>query len=150
MTYRETLRPPTIAIVVIALLAASFGLIVVPLSLGLAAAIALVLAGIVVIIALASSPRIECEGTQLRAGPAQIDAQFFGEIYPLDREATRAEFGSDADLRAWSLHRSYARGSVRIEIIDPRDPTPFWIVCTNRPEELAAVLQTAARAPQNG
>lgn len=143
MTYRETLRPPIPFIAILAVLAASFGLIVVPLSVGLSAAIAAVLGGAVALVMIATSPQIEVTGSQLRARTAHIDARFFGEITVLDREQTRAAFGPEADLRAWSLYRSFTKGCVKIEINDPRDPTPYWLVCTNRPAELAAALDGA-------
>lgn len=144
MIYRETLRPPLAYIAVTALLAASFGLIVLRLSVGLAAAIAVVLGGAVVIALLALSPRIVVDDDRLYAGGAQIEGMHLGEITTLDRDQTRAAFGPEADTRAWSLYRSYARAAVRVAIIDPRDPTPYWLICTNNPAGLARSLNELA------
>jgi hypothetical protein len=62
---------------------------------------------------------------------------------PLDREATRLLAGRDADARAFLLLRPYLKRSVRIEVTDPEDPAPYWLVSTRRPEELAGALVAA-------
>ena len=77
------------------------------------------------------------------AGRAQIDASYLGEVTVLSRDQMRAAFGRDADVRAWSLYRSHARGCVRVQILDPRDPAPYWLVCTNDPESLAHAIASA-------
>ncbi|MDN5559611.1 MAG: DUF3093 domain-containing protein [Ruaniaceae bacterium] len=143
MTYRETLRPPALYIATFCALAASFSLIAVPASRPLAAVIALVLAGAVIITLLATSPRIEVEGSLLRAGRAHIDAAYLGEVTALSKDEMRVAFGRDADARAWSLYRSHARACLRVEIVDPRDPAPYWLICTNDPEALAHAIVSA-------
>jgi hypothetical protein len=51
--------------------------------------------------------------------------------------------GRDADARAFLLLRPYLKRSVRIEVTDPEDPAPYWLVSTRRPEELAGALVAA-------
>ena len=46
----------------------------------------------------------------------------------------------DADARAYLLLRPYLKRAVRVEIADPADPTPYWLVATRHPETLAAAL----------
>ena len=46
--------------------------------------------------------------------------------------------GRDADARAYLLLRPYLKRAVRVEITDPADPTPYWLVSTRHPDELAA------------
>ena len=62
---------------------------------------------------------------------------------PLDADATRRAAGVDADARAFLLLRPYLKRSVRVEITDPADPAPYWLVSTRHPDELAAALQSA-------
>jgi hypothetical protein len=31
--------------------------------------------------------------------------------------------------------------AVRIEVVDPDDPTPYWVISTRRPEDLIAALR---------
>ena len=36
--------------------------------------------------------------------------------------------------------RPYLKRAVRVEITDPADPAPYWLVSSRHPEELAQVL----------
>ena len=51
--------------------------------------------------------------------------------------------GVDADARAFLLLRPYLKRAVQVEIADPADPTPYWLVRTRHPDELAAAPLTA-------
>ena len=58
----------------------------------------------------------------------------------LDADGTRRVAGVDADARAYLLLRPYLKRSVRVEITDPADPAPYWLVSTRHPDQLAAAL----------
>jgi hypothetical protein len=62
---------------------------------------------------------------------------------PLDAEATRLLAGRDANVHAYLLLRPYLKRAVRVDVVDPSDPVPYWLVSTRRPEELAAALTAA-------
>lgn len=89
------------------------------------------------------SARIRVEDGVLHAGRAHIPVSFLASPTPLDREATRLVAGRDAHARAYLLLRPYLRRSVRVEVTDPADPAPYWLLCTRRPEELADALRAA-------
>jgi hypothetical protein len=76
-----------------------------------------------------------------QAGRARIEAEFVGSVAALGREETRLVAGRDADARAYLLLRPYVQRAVRVEVVDPADPTPYWLVSTRRPERLAAALR---------
>ena len=84
--------------------------------------------------------RIVVGDGQLRAGRARIDLSYVGAAEALDADGTRRVAGVDADARAYLLLRPYLKRSVRIEITDPADPTPYWLVCTRHPDRLVAAL----------
>jgi len=87
------------------------------------------------------------EAVWFRAGRARIESRFLTGAVALDAEQTRRTAGMDADARAYLLLRPYLKRAVRVEITDPADPTPYWLVSTRRPEELARVVQElSARA----
>ena len=79
------------------------------------------------------------------AGPAHLGGQFLGMVTPLDAEQARRLAGRDADARAFLLLRPYLKRAVRVEVVDPADPTPYWLVGTRHPDRLTAAL-TALRA----
>lgn len=77
---------------------------------------------------------------EFRAGRARIATEFVGEVTELDQEATRLTAGRDADARAFLVLRPYLKRSVRVALTDPQDPTPYWLVSTRHPDQLAAAL----------
>ena len=86
------------------------------------------------------SARIEVGDGTLRAGRARIDVHHLGEATALDPDAARRLAGVEADARAYLLLRPYLKRAVRVEITDPADPAPYWLLSTRRPDELAASL----------
>ena len=86
------------------------------------------------------SARIDVADGVLRAGRAQIEQVHLGAVTALDAAATRRLAGVDADARAFLLLRPYLSRAVRVDITDPADPTPYWLLHTRRPHALAAAL----------
>ncbi len=96
------------------------------------------------------SAAIRVDRGQLTAGRARIGAEHLGEALPLDADATRRLAGPEADARAFLLLRPYLKRAVRVEITDPADPAPYWLLCTRRPDELAAALRAVTSDPTIG
>jgi len=86
------------------------------------------------------SPRVDVEDGWLRVGRARIAGEFLGGAEPLDAAETRRVAGPGADARAYLLVRPYLKRAVRVTVVDPADPTPYWLVGTRHPEALAAAL----------
>ncbi|MGH3413917.1 MAG: DUF3093 domain-containing protein [Marmoricola sp.] len=91
---------------------------------------------------LVGSARIEVRDGELYAGAAHVPVHLLGPAEPLDVEATRRALGVDADARAYLLTRPYLKRAVRVPLCDPRDPTPYWLLATRRPQALADALRT--------
>ncbi|MBA2419138.1 MAG: DUF3093 domain-containing protein [Nocardioidaceae bacterium] len=83
---------------------------------------------------------VEVTNLHLRAGAARVPLSCCGEVEALDAEQTRALHGPQADARAFFLIRPYIATSVRVEITDPQDPTPYWLVGSRHAEDLASAL----------
>ena len=92
------------------------------------------------------SARVEVADGEFRAGRAHIGAEHLGAAVALDAEETHRTAGVEADARAYLLLRPYLKRAVKVEITDPADPAPYWLVCTRHPEELATALTALARA----
>lgn len=84
--------------------------------------------------------RVVVAGGTLRAGRAHIAAEHLGAAVALDAEQTRRAAGVEADARAYLLIRPYLKRAVKVEITDPADPAPYWLIGTRHPEELAQAL----------
>ena len=85
--------------------------------------------------------RVEVDSERLRAGRAVIERAHLGKVEALTGDDARHAFGRDCDPKAYLLLRSYVRGAVRVEITDPRDPAPYWVIATRHPDRLAAALE---------
>jgi len=86
---------------------------------------------------------VQVDGTWFRAGRARIERRHLEGAMALDAEETRRLAGRDADARAYLLLRPYLPRAVRVDLADPDDPTPYWLVSTRHPEALAASLGSA-------
>jgi Protein of unknown function (DUF3093) len=93
------------------------------------------------------SARISVADGTFRAGRAHIAAAYVGAATPLDAEETRRVAGVEADARAYLLLRPYLKRAVKVQITDPADPAPYWLVCTRHPEELARALTALTQSP---
>jgi hypothetical protein len=97
----------------------------------LAAAVALfVSAGIV----------ISVDADELRVGRAVLERRYLGRCRALDAAETERRGGVDADVRAHLVLRPYVATAVEIELRDPADPVPYWLVSTRQAARLAAAL----------
>jgi hypothetical protein len=83
---------------------------------------------------------VEVDAQTLRAGRARIERHYLGTAEALTGEAARNAFGRDCDPKAYLVLRSYAPGAVRVEVTDPQDPAPYWLIATRNPQRLAAAL----------
>lgn len=97
-------------------------------------------------LALSSRGRIEVSDGVLHVPGARVPVDVLGAVQPLDVEQTRRLRGPTADVRAHVAARSWLRRAVQVRIEDPADDTPYWLVTTRHPQELAAALEAARRA----
>ena len=86
--------------------------------------------------------RVGIVGDELVAGRAHIPVRFVSDVVALDAEGVRRQAGVDADARAYLLLRPYLKRGVRIDITDPADPAPYWLVSCRRPDALVAALES--------
>jgi len=80
----------------------------------------------------------------LRVGHAFVETAHLGAATSLDRTAYRTRLGTGADARAYLVTRPYLDHGVAIEIVDPTDPAPYWLVSSRHPDALAAALASTA------
>jgi hypothetical protein len=86
--------------------------------------------------------RISVRDGVLTAGRARIATTHLGGTTPLDPAAAHRLAGREADARAFLLLRPYVGRAVRIDIADPSDATPYWLVSTRHPDRLVAALSS--------
>ena len=122
----------------------SFGLVfylfgIVPGLLGLVAGAA----AAAVLLSSYGSARIRVVQGLLVAGDARIPVEALGTAHPMDREEAFAWRTRKANARAFMLLRSYIPTALRVDVTDPKDPTPYLYLSTRDPEALATALDSA-------
>lgn len=90
--------------------------------------------------------RVGVVGSELRVDDARLSVRFVAEVVPLDVAGRREVLGVGADPLAFVVQRPWIGGAVQVVLDDPADPTPFWVVSTRHPVELAEVVLAARDA----
>ena len=116
---------------------------------GLAAAVTGVVAAVAVtclllrlgstIVAVEAGPA----GALLVAGRARLPVSAVTAVTPLDAAQRHRLAGVEADARAFLVLPPFVATAVRVELDDPADSTPYWLVATRHPHRLAAAIDAA-------
>jgi hypothetical protein len=88
--------------------------------------------------------RVAVTATEFQVDDARLPVAVIADVVALDAEGKREALGVGAHPLAFVVQRPWIKGAVQVVLDDPADPTPFWVVSTRRPVELATVLLTAA------
>ncbi len=86
-----------------------------------------------------SAPTITVD-SELRVSRIRIPLAAIGTTEELDKERLRKLIGPAADARSQLFIRGYIKTALKVEIVDPQDPTPYFVISTRRPAELAVAL----------
>jgi hypothetical protein len=114
-----------------------------PVGVVVAAASAVVVGVAAAVGLVAAAPLVEVSGGQLRAGRAQIPVHLLRDARWVAGEEARQERGPRLDARAYLCIRGWVDPVVRVDLDDPEDPTPYWLVSSRRPEALVDALRAA-------
>ena len=142
MRYREVVRMPLWLLALIYFFFLSFVLSVWAALGNFWALITLVvLTGLLVVILFRSRLIIEITGEELKVGRAHIALKYIGNITALDSQQMRNIRGRDADPIAFLGIRFWSSTGVKFEINDQRDETPYWLVTSNKADQLVKALK---------
>ena len=97
---------------------------------------------------IATAPVLIVDDRVFRAGRARLPLAYAGRIAPLDTEQTRDARGRLADPAAYLCLRSWVSSAVLVEVDDPDDPHPYWLVTSRRGHDLARALASGRDAAQ--
>ncbi len=115
---------------------------------------ALVATAVIVVLTVAfllsyGAARLQVTDRELLVGRARVELDHLARPLRLDSEATRHRMGPGADARAHLLVRPYIPESVVVDLVDPTDPTPYWLVSTRHPTRLAQALSARLEGTQS-
>ena len=145
MSWQERLWPSVWLAPVVLLLGIGFGLVTAPYGSGLAVTVAVVATLALGGMLLATATTLSVSDGVFRAGRARIPVDLLGGPEVLDADGMRHACGPGLDARAYLCLRGWISAGVRVPVLDPRDPAPYWLVSSRRPAELAEALRRACR-----
>ena len=66
----------------------------------------------------------------LLAGRHRVEPEYLGPATAYEGDAAREALGPGADPRAFLFTRPFLSSVVRVDLRDPADPHPYWLVST--------------------
>lgn len=90
----------------------------------------------------ASRGRVRVVDGVLEVPGGRIALDHLGGVRELDREATRRARGPLAQPRAFVSTRAWLGQAVQVQVEDPQDDTPYWLIGTRAPAALAEALRS--------
>ena len=114
-------------------------------ALGNGAALAISLIQLVLLIFAAKRTALDITVTKgwLLVGPAAIERAFIHNFKALESAEFKRIRGVDADPASYLEMRFWVSTAIKIDLRDPKDKTPYWLISTNRANELAKLLNVA-------
>jgi hypothetical protein len=138
--YRERLSPSWWMVLAIGLVMPATALIFLPLNVivGVVAGVGMWVGAIAVLWAF--SPVISVNPEGLRVGNAFLEKSYVGDAVAFNGEEARHEKGPGAHGLAWLKLSPWVDPVVKITVVDPEDPTPYWLVSSRNPEDFIRAL----------
>jgi hypothetical protein len=96
--------------------------------------------------------RVAVAGDEFLVDDARLPAAVIADVVALDAAGKREALGVGAHPLAFVIQRPWIGPAVQVLLDDPADPTPYWVISTRHPVELATTLLAAkehARAAAN-
>ena len=86
--------------------------------------------------------KIEVDQTHLRVGEALIEHKYIGEVTVLSSAEVKLIRTRDADPLAYLAIRFWSSKAIKVQVLDARDKTPYWLITTKKGTELLKALKS--------
>jgi hypothetical protein len=83
---------------------------------------------------------------ELLVDDARLPLPVIRDIVALDAGGKREALGIGSNPLAFVIQRPWIGPAVQVLLDDPADPTPYWLISTRHPIELATALWAARQA----
>lgn len=139
--YRERLYPSFSFVLALTLSGPMVLLAALPFGMSVAITLGVLVPLALNVVVFLLSPAIEVSDGRLRADRIRIPVGALGEVVPLDSSQFNLKLGPEANPRAQLMIRGYIKGGVQIPVLDSEDPTPYLLLSSRKPKELAVALE---------
>jgi hypothetical protein len=86
--------------------------------------------------------KIEVDQTHLRVGKAVIEQMYIGEVEVLTPAQVKLIRTRDADPLAFLAIRFWCSKAIKVQVVDARDKTPYWLITSKKGNELLQALKS--------
>ena len=87
--------------------------------------------------------RVAVTGGEFLVDDCRLPVSVISDVVALDAAGKREALGVGAHPLAFVIQRPWIGPAVQVLLDDPADPTPFWVISTRHPVELATALLAA-------
>ena len=88
-----------------------------------------------------SALTIEVDENELRVGAARIEHAYIGDAIALTPVEMKSIRTRDADPSAYLAIRFWSSNGLKLKVSDSRDPTPYWLITSNKATDLVKALK---------
>ena len=141
IVYRERVRPNLGTFIAVATLLPAVTLVSEPFDYRIGIAIGLLLVLSIWAALYLLAPVIQLSSSHLTVGRATIPRSFLGDIQEISKDQIFSERGPNLDPAAYKVFQGTVKTALKVTVNDPDDPTPYWIISTRKPGQLASLLR---------
>ena len=139
--YREWQYPRVASFLPVILFVPAVWLVGAPLHTDAGFYVGIVFALVTSALKLKAAKRIEVNKVNLILGDAVLPRKILGRVTKIDQDDQFFERGAGLDSRAFVFLKYGLPEMVKIEVADPKDPTPYVLISTRSAEKLLSVLR---------
>ena len=141
IVYRERVRPNLGTFIAVATLLPAVTLVSEPFDYRIGIAVGLILVMSIWAALFFLAPVIQVGSSHLTVARAKIPRNLLGNIEEIAKDQIFSERGPRLDPAAHKVFQGTVKTAIKITVNDPNDPTPYWIISTRKPAQLAEVLR---------
>jgi hypothetical protein len=141
IVYRERVRPNFGTFIAVATLLPAVTLVSEPFDYRIGIAVGLILVMSIWAALFFLAPVIQVGSSHLTVARAKIPRNLLGNIEEIAKDQIFSERGPKLDPAAFKVFQGTVKTAIKISFNDPNDPTPYWIISTRKPAQLAEVLR---------
>lgn len=141
IVYRERVRPNLGTFISVATLLPAVTLVSEPFDYRIGIAVGLILVISIWAALFFLAPVIKVGSSNLTVARAKIPRNLLGKIEEIVKDEIFLERGPKLDPAAFKVFQGTVKTAIKISLNDPNDPTPYWIISTRKPAQLAEVLR---------
>jgi hypothetical protein len=141
IVYRERVRPNLGTFIAVATLLPAVTLVSEPFDYRIGIAVGLILVMSIWAALFFLAPVIQVGSSHLTVARAKIPRNLLGKIEEIAKDQIFSERGPRLDPAAHKVFQGTVKTAIKITVNDPNDPTPYWIISTRKPAQLAEVLR---------